>query len=360
MYRRTSLTAVALVASFVTPSGAVEARQGRLEETRVPAPSLVGALLESHAVRRAVVYLPPSYDEDDDRRYPVVVLLHSFGAGPEAWLGVSGYEGMNVARSLDAQFRGDPAGEFIVVMPDARTRFGGSWYVNSPATGRWTDFVARDLVAFVDRAFRTRAEPGARALVGQSMGGYGALRVAMWYPDTFGAVVALSSPNLVSTNPFGVDGVRAALAVPDPTTLDLADPVPRVLWSKAVAFAPDPAAPPFYGRLPWRPGPDGRLEHDPEGWPAWERSALTAHLDERGAALAGLELRIEVGRADPLRDESEVFARRLQDHGVRPRFELFDGDHVRGVRARLEDELLPWLARVLTRPAPERPSPAAR
>ncbi len=329
---------------------AVEGSQGRLETARVPAPSLVGALLESHAVRRAVVYLPPSYDEDDDRRYPVVYLLHSFGAGPEAWLGVSGYEGMNVARSLDAQFRTDPTAEFIVVMPDARTRFGGSWYANSPATGRWTDFVARDLVSFVDRAFRTRPDPASRALVGQSMGGYGALRVALWYPDTFGAVVALSSPNLMSTNPFGVEGVRSALAVPDPTTLDLAGPVPRVLWSKAVAFAPDPAHPPFYGRLPWRPTADGRLEHDPMGWPAWEESALVNHLEERAPALAPVEIRIEVGSADPLRDESERFARRLQEHGVRPRFELFEGDHVRGVRDRLEDDLLPWLGRFLTRP----------
>ncbi len=324
---------------------------GRLEQARVPAPSLLGALLGSSAVRRTTVYLPPSYDDDDDRRYPVLYLLHAFGSGPESWLGVSGFEGMNIALALDALAASDPTKEFIVVMPDARTVLGGSWYTNSPVTGRWTDFIARDLVSFIDRAYRTQPIASARGIAGHAMGGYGALRVAMWYPDIFGSVVALSSPNLVTTNPFGVAGVRVALEVSDLSLLELSDPVARLMWSKAAAFAPDPSHPPFYGRLPWREAAEGRLEHDPVGWPAWERSALAAHLEARGSALLGLDVRVEVGRTDPLRDESEAFAEALRAVGVRPRLELFDGAHIRGVRRHIEGSVLPFFARILNEPA---------
>jgi len=332
---------------------------GRLEQARVPAPSLLGALLESSAVRRTTVYLPPSYDEDEDRRYPVLYLLHAFGSGPESWLGVSGFEGLNIAQALDALADSDPTKEFIVVMPDARTVLGGSWYTNSPVTGRWTDFIARDLVSFVDRAYRTQSSASARGIAGHAMGGYGALRVALWYPNTFGAVVALSSPNLVTTNPFGVAGVRAALDVPDLSLLQLSDPVARLMWSKAAAFAPDPAHPPFYGRLPWREAEEGRLEHDPLGWPAWEASALAPHLAAHGDALLDIPVRIEVGRRDPLRDESEAFAEALRAVGVRPRLELFDGAHIRGVRRHIEDSVLPFFARVLNEPGDPGLAPAA-
>lgn len=334
------------IANPAPPPPAVR-QTGRLEQARVPAPSLLGALLGSSAVRHTTVYLPPSYDDDDDRRYPVLYLLHGFGSGPEMWLGVSGFEGMNIARALDSLAAGDPSREFIVVMPDARTVLGGSWYANSPVTGRWTDFVARDLVSFIDRAYRTRPDPSARGIAGHAMGGYGALRVAMWYPDTFGAVVALSSPNLVTTNPFGVAGVRAALEVPDLSLLELSEPVVRLMWSKAAAFAPDPGHPPFYGRLPWREADEGRLEHDPAGWPAWEASALAAQLETRGEALRDLALRVGVGRSDPLRDESEGFVEALQAMGVRPRLDLFDGAHIRGVRGQIEETVLPFFARVL-------------
>ena len=332
-------------------SDPVVSTSGRLELARVPAPSLLGALLGSSAVRRTTVYLPPSYDEDDDRRYPVLYLLHAFGSGPESWLGVSGFEGMNISSALDALAESDPTQEFIVVMPDARTELGGSWYTNSPVTGRWTDFIAHDLVSFVDRAYRTQATASARGIAGHAMGGYGALRVALWYPGIFGAVVALSSPNLVTTNPFGVAGVRVALEVPDLSLLALSDPVARLMWSKAAAFAPDPGNPPFYGRLPWREAEGGRLEHDPTGWPAWEESALATHLEARGDALRDIPVRIEAGRGDPLRDESEAFVEALRAVGVRPRLELFDGAHIRGVRRHIEGSVLPFFARVLNETA---------
>ncbi len=345
--------AVLAAALLLTPSTGLptgtprRALQGRLEEARVPGPSLRGNLLREDAVRPALVYLPPSYDEDEDRRFPVVYLLHAFGAGPASWLGADGYEGMNLALTLDSLVDRGEIDEFIVVMPDARTRYGGSWYANSSATGRWTDFIARDLVAWVDRAYRTVPEPWARGLAGQSMGGYGTLRVAMWYPGVFGAAMALSPVNLVSTNPFGIPGMEAALAVTDPDALDLAGPVERVLWAKAAAFAPDPTRPPFYARLPWVREGD-HLARDPEIWPLWEASALVNQLDARAAALRELPLVIEVGRNDPLVTEAQGFSEALRAHDVPHALHEFGGGHVRGVRERFEESVFQFFSENLS------------
>jgi S-formylglutathione hydrolase FrmB len=348
------LGAVGSGAGSGSGSRALLIEHGRLEEVRTPAPSLRGSLLGGEAVRRTVVYLPPSYDAGSDRRYPVVYLLHGFDVGPMSWLGVDGFEGMNLALTLDSLIAAGRSAEFIVVMPDARTRFGGAWYANSAATGRWTDFVARDLVSFVDRAYRTIPRAEARGLGGHSMGGYGALRVALWYPGVFGAVHAIASPNLVSTNPFGIEGIEVALAVPDPALLDLASPVARVLWAKAAAFAPDPTQPPFYGSLPWVRVGD-RFERQPEAWAAWEQSALVSQLDLRGRSLDGVVLRLEVGRFDPLQTETTGFSEALDTRDITHELQLFNGGHVRGVRRRFETSVFQFFTSALSASSAEHP-----
>ncbi len=71
-------------------------------------------------------------------------------------------------------------GELIIVMPDERrTVGGGSYYVNSAVTGNWEDFTTQELVAFVDTNYRTIARASSRGLADHSMGGYGALTLAM-------------------------------------------------------------------------------------------------------------------------------------------------------------------------------------
>ena len=82
--------------------------------------------------------------------------------------------------------------EAIVVMPDCFTRYGGSQYLNSSATGRYEDHLVRELVPSGRPHVRTMADPGARAVVGKSSGGYGALVLAMRHPDVFGLVASHS------------------------------------------------------------------------------------------------------------------------------------------------------------------------
>lgn len=165
--------------------------QGALVTDSVSSPGLVGNVLGDSPVRRTLVYLPPSYSREPARRYPVVYLLHGATSVPEEWIDGS-YQGMNLRLVLDSLIAAKAIPELIVVMPNADNKLGAGFYANSPATGNWEDFVVRDLVGDVDRKYRTVARGSQRALVGHSMGGFGALAIAFKHPSQFGLVYAVS------------------------------------------------------------------------------------------------------------------------------------------------------------------------
>ena len=157
----------------------------------VSSPGLRGNVVGDNPTRKILVYLPPSYGRETARRYPVLYLLHGATSTPDEWLsGV--YQGMNLRLTLDSLVAAGTIPEFLVVMPDADNAIGGDWYANSPATGKWQDFVVKDLVGHVDGRYRTDATGRHRALVGHSMGGFGALAIAFEHPGVFGFVYAIS------------------------------------------------------------------------------------------------------------------------------------------------------------------------
>ncbi len=136
--------------------------------------------------RKLVVYLPPSYDQNSDQKYPVIYLLSSFmGFGtmflsPQAW-------GLTMDERCDKLISDGSMKDCIVVMPDCFTKFGGSQYINSPALGRYEDYLIQEIVPYIDATYRTKADAGHRALLGKSSGGYGALCLAAKYPEIFSA-----------------------------------------------------------------------------------------------------------------------------------------------------------------------------
>ena len=106
------------------------------------------------------MYLPASYDTPQaaSRRYPVVYLLHGWPGGDGNWAG----EG-RAGETLDSLIASGRIPEAIAVMPNGNGvgLLGRSLYVNTAdGRSRMEDFVARDLVDWVDRTFRTRAELG--------------------------------------------------------------------------------------------------------------------------------------------------------------------------------------------------------
>ena len=114
----------------------------------VPAPSLSGNLLGDLESQPAFVYLPPGYEEELDQRFPVLYLLHGVLDSPEVWVEPV-YDGMTIQATMDSLIAAGEIGPAIVVMPNGRNAYGGSYYANSAVTGGWADFIARDLVAHI-------------------------------------------------------------------------------------------------------------------------------------------------------------------------------------------------------------------
>ncbi len=137
--------------------------------------------------------LPPSYDAQPARKFPVLYFLHGLG-GDQSFLVTSG--AWNIIE--DAQERKRIA-EFVLITPQANSSF----YVNSrDGRVRYEDFFIRDFIPRMEKQFHLLGTRNARAVDGVSMGGYGALRFAFKYPQMFVAVAA-HMPTLLEQLPRG-------------------------------------------------------------------------------------------------------------------------------------------------------------
>lgn len=158
---------------------------------------------------------------------------------------------------LDRLILAEEFPELVVVMPDGGNRYGGGYYRNSSVNGRWGDYIADDLVDFVDAHFRTLANDDSRAVVGHSMGGYGTLNLAMTRPGIFSVVWPLDPSRLAANDDlsFGNDAWRRATAITSPKDLqdlvDNRDVYPSAVIGIVTAFSPDVDAPPIYGDFPF-------------------------------------------------------------------------------------------------------------
>src|SRR5215470_10726755 len=137
--------------------------------------------------------LPPTYDVQPARKFPVLYFLHGLG-GDQGFLVSSG--GWNIIEDAQEQKR---LGEFVVITPQADSTF----YINSKdGAMKYEDFFVRDFMPQMEKHFRLLGTPSGRAIGGVSMGGYGALRFAFKYPQMFVAVVA-HMPALLEQLPRG-------------------------------------------------------------------------------------------------------------------------------------------------------------
>jgi hypothetical protein len=192
-------------------------------------------------VRNMVVYLPAGY-ERSNARYPVIYFLpmpfDSYRAP---------FEKNGAQELFDRAIQAGVIDKFILVCVDMTTPVGSSWYVNSPVTGNWEDFVVQELVPYVDKSFRTLPSRDSRGIAGDFMGGYGALRFGMTHPEVFGSVYAL--------HPVGTgSGIFTMYSRPNWETLANAktlddvnkDVYSRIFTSIFQAHLPNVSKPPLY------------------------------------------------------------------------------------------------------------------
>ena len=120
-----------------------------VERIKIHGTALEGNLEGNAVDRDVIVFLPPSYARDAARRYPVVYALHGYSIGAEQWS-----QEIHVPQTIEGAFA-KGAKEMIVVLPDSKTVHNGSMYSSSVTTGDFENYIARDVVAYIDAHYRT-------------------------------------------------------------------------------------------------------------------------------------------------------------------------------------------------------------
>lgn len=302
-----------------------------IEDIVVHGPSLVGNLEGDSPDRQVFVYLPPSYGNDSDQRYPVVYLLHGYGGGADTWNSFH-----DVAGRMNAAFA-DGAREMIIVAPDAETVHLGSFYSNSVTIGDWETFIAGDLVEYIDAHYRTIPLRDARAIAGFSMGGYGTWRLAMKRPDVYAVAFAMSACCL---EPAASSERFARLE--ELTTLEQAGELGmgRATLALAAAWAPDPNNPPFFVAMPAEEG-----EPRPEFLAAINANAPIAMLHQYVPALKRFKaIAMEIGLQDGLLQGNERLHILLDEYGIEHRWETYEGGHGEILGERMQLRMLPFMS----------------
>ncbi len=306
-------------------------------------------------VRTVPVYLPPAHASEPGRRFPVIFVLAGFTGLGRGLLNDSPWS-PPLDERMDALVAAG-CGEVILVMPDCFTRFGGSQYLDSGATGRYETHVVEELVPWADGRFATLGGRDHRGVAGKSSGGYGALTLGMKHPNVFGAVACHSGDMYFDYCYRGdVPGVCTALqraggvgpwlerferqrqhGHEDMTVLNI--------LGMAAAYSPNPAAPPFGFDLPCDLE-TGAFRADV--WARWLEHDPLVMLERHEAALRALRLLyLDCGTRDEfhLHHGARLLARRLAARGIPHEHEEYDDGHM-NVSYRY-DVSLPKLARAL-------------
>lgn len=342
----------------------------------VPAPSLQGNLVHSSTEQPVVVCLPPSYQQDASRHYPVLYLLPGFRITQERFFN-GYYSGMNLDAALDSLYAAQEIAEMIVVVVPATNALGGHFYVNSAVTGNWEDFVCHDLVTYIDTTYRTIDTSSGRALCGSSMGGFGALNLAMKHPDRFSCCYALApgiyAPDGLRSQAFLMsanwhkelyaqqarfDSLDAESA--HTTYLAFADSLQQrdrrywFLWlftyAYGAAFAPQTAHPPYIRYPLFYKAKYDDLLIDPEvvaqfenGFGNWETKLARYAANLR--KLTGIV--IDFGSTDTNRwipDGCIYLASLLKKHTIEHELYSHPGGHEDALKQRLLHHALPWIS----------------
>jgi enterochelin esterase-like enzyme len=307
-----------------------------VEHIKIHGTSLEGNLEGNAVDRDTIVFLPPSYKKAKHRRYPVVYALHGYSIGAEQWT-----HEIHVPQTIEGAFA-QGAKEMIVVLPDSKTVHNGSMYSSSVTTGDFEQFVAHDVVAYIDAHYRTIPDRLSRGLVGHSMGGYGATRIGMKHPNVFGSLYIMS-PCCLSARPAGPPNSELAKTLEAVKTPSDSANLPffaRAQLATAAAWSPNPKNPPLYLDLPTKDGVP-----QPDVLAKWAANAPLAFFDQYIGSLRQYRaIAIDVGDKDGLRIDAGKLHEVLDKYGIAHSFDLYPGTHTSKVADRFQNHVLTFFS----------------
>lgn len=323
----------------------------------IPAPSLGENLVGEPAERILYVYLPPSY-ATSEKRYPVVYYLPGYGD--------SSIIGFRLPDDMDALIESGEIQEMILVIASGDSKMGGSFYVNSPVTGNWENHIVNDVVGYVDSHFRTLPQAESRGITGHSMGGFGALNIAMHRPDVFSAVYSMS-PGLFDENGlaesfmFAQEGTiqnfvkyekdLASLPLEEAQKKMFASPQEFAL-AYGYAFAPNPDRHPPYFDYPYTEV-DGQLVRDDAVWKKWESgfggiAEESVQYKDNLLKLKGIVVDYGIHDENPwIPKGAEYYGEQLTAAGIPVRVESYNGNHSNQLGQRISNFMLPFFSTLL-------------
>jgi S-formylglutathione hydrolase FrmB len=216
-------------------------------------------------------------------------------------------------------------------------------YSSSVTTGDFEQFIAHDLVRYIDAHYRTIPDRRSRGLAGHSMGGYGTTRIGMRHPDMFGALYMMSPCCLSPRQPdaAAMAGLEAVHSQADAAKLPF---MLRAQFASAAAWSPDPKNPPFFLDLPIK---DGAVQ--PDVLARWTANAPLAFADQYIGNLRQYRaIAMDVGDQDGLRADTAKLHDVLDRYGIANSFTVYPGTHTSDVAVRFQDNVMPFFGKNLS------------
>ena len=298
-----------------------------------------------NTTRRITIYLPPNYSNTNER-YPVLYYLHGFTMTDSLTQAE-----VNI---LDLAINTGKIRPMIFVISNQNTNYEGSFYTNSTLQGNWADFTTKTVVEFIDKKFRTIANRNSRGICGHSMGGYGAIKLAMLFPEVFSSVYALSPGLLALVKEFGPnsDSYKQLALIKSKEELKKAY-FPKTIVAAARAWSPNLSNPPFFCDVPFKYINDSLIV-DKTILNKWNNNLPIMMLDNYADSLKKMKaIKLDWGRNDGSRFPVQclMFSQKLENLGIEHFAEEYIGTHMNKIwtkDGRILNSMLPFFNTYLT------------
>lgn len=339
--------AIFILLSLLVMSAKTIFAQGTVVFETVYSKSLEGNYLGDSPDRAVAIYLPPDYEENVQKHYPVIYLLHGYTLDERDWL-KDGRLGMDIKLILDGLIGQKKIQPMIVVMPNGYNKYQGSWYTNSSVIGNWEDYIVVDVVEYIDSTYRTLARRESRGIAGLSMGGTGAFKLAMKHPDVYCAVFSLSAGFISFEHsimgpdykPYLINAANET----DPARFNSLYSKVRVAIASAAAFAPNKNRFPYYGDFPV----DSNGALIDTNWTKWLQHDAYTMISSYANNLLQLDsIWVECGTNDDLYTSNKMISQALDSEGIVHTWDEFLGGHIDRVGQRIYQKMLPFFSGIL-------------